>query len=146
MTQLKVKNIVLIGASVLIPVLAVVQSSMGGMQLGTWGSVGVIAAGIIAVLTNVATIWKPSEADQALTKRIIAGIGVAASVSAPVLMSIFTSLPPETKITAFVGALAGLAASLKGILVPAPIVGKPVERTMTINLIDTVASEAIKKE
>ena len=121
MTKLKIKNIILIGASVILPILAVVQDAFGGIQLGAWGSVGVIAAGFIAVLTNVANIWKPSDEDKALIKRIVAGIGVAASIGAPVLMSVYTSLPPATKGAAFIGALAGLASSLKEMLKNKPV-------------------------
>ena len=132
MTKLKIKNIILIGASVILPILAVVQDAFGGIQLGAWGSVGVIAAGFIAVLTNVANIWKPSDEDKALIKRIVAGIGVAASIGAPVLMSVYTSLPPATKGAAFIGALAGLASSLKEMLKNKTVDNVPVEQPEVI--------------
>lgn len=111
----RIRHFLLIAASVLIPVLAVVQDAYGGVSLGTWGSIGVIAAGVVAVVTNISLLWKASDEEKALAKKIIAGIGTAASLAAPILTSVYTSLPASTKGLAFVGAVAGLAASLKQI-------------------------------
>lgn len=109
----KVRHILLIAISVGLPILAVVQDALGCVQLGAWGSVGVIAAGIVAVLTNVSNIWKVSEEEKAKAKKIVAFIGTAASLTAPILTAVYTSLPSTTKGLGFIAALAGLAVSLK---------------------------------
>jgi hypothetical protein len=113
---LRVKHIALVAASVLIPILVIVQDSYGGVQIGTLGSVGVIATGFLAVITHLSLLWKASEDEKILAKKILVGLGVIASFVAPVLTSIYTSLPPTTKGFTFVGVIAGLFASLKHVL------------------------------
>ena len=105
-------HICLLAAGIVIPIVAALQDAAG--ELGQLGKYGIVAVGLIAVATNVSHAWKPPASS--IYRRVFAVVGTVTGFAGPVLAAIYTKIPSTTKGYLFIGTVAALMASLKGVL------------------------------
>ena len=107
-------HLALLAIGIGIPILTVVQAALGNVQLGAGWSVGIIAAGIVAVASNVRRFLPaPTGEEVGLIAKWLNILGGLAATASTVLVLWLTSIPAGGK-AALVGAtLAGLLASLR---------------------------------
>ena len=98
------------------PVAAAVVATSA--QLPGWAKVGGIFAGVAAVLASLQTVFAPDADAAGLIRRVAHGTLAAIGMGVPILTAVLSALPPTGKEALLLGALLGLAASIKVAFAP----------------------------